>query len=303
MNKEALISPGEMGIESKEKKEFGKDVEIRAVFRRHFDPKKDPATGRSLDELTEEGRQRAIELGKELTHQISESGIKIYFSPTARAKESAQLILSGLKKNAEGTANIINQKITDRMKIHGVKAEPEPGPFIIREKKDLSVLKLGKDYSPYFSFKNPQEPDPAKKIKKSLDESIEYWLRNPDLSGETTSPLEIASNLANRIDTYIKMSKRLYENSSILMENITHGPNPEAFLREVLIRKIGDKEIRGFENLSEIGGSFKPGEGFEVIIKRENINQAQTRLAFRGQEYGIDMNRLKELVNLANQPR
>src|SRR3989344_8413672 len=69
--------------------------------RRHCDPKKDPNTGASLDELTEEGIQQARQIGSTIV--VPETGIIGYHSPKNRAYQTLVAIMNG--------AGIVNPEV------------------------------------------------------------------------------------------------------------------------------------------------------------------------------------------------
>lgn len=250
------------------KKEFGRNVHILASFRRHGIPAKDPETGKSLDQLTPAGIEQAQQIGAGL--EIA-GGLKVYASPKERAKQTA---VEMAEAAAEQGARIINQGL-------------EGGELKAREKDDLETVTLGSEANRLIK-------------EQGLDGFVKEWLTRKDL-GDGTAPVEnAAAELAARVDVYQRMSGRLYTNSDVRLENITHGPKGEAFISEVA--KVVDKEGRplvGWDKLVALGGTFKPGEGFEIDIRRpEKDKSPELKILFRGQELEIDQKRLAELVEL-----
>lgn len=272
----------ERNVIKEESKEFGHNIEIVASFRRHFDPAKDES-GMSLDQLTEKGREDAKKLGQTLAEPV----IKGYSSPKERAKDTIDLALSNINKSVR----ILNQPQSPKHQ------DGSEHTYIIREKRELdtvpkSVTGLFKEGLVY-----AKEQAAAGNQTPALDLAIQYMFDHPERAEALGAPSmrEIAQDLAARLELYRQMSGRLYDNSRLRLENGTHGPKLEPLLKEIILRKEGNKIIKGFDNVSEIGGAFKPGENFEVLIKRGDKEEEKITLRLRGQEYDIDTAKLKKL--------
>lgn len=280
-----------------EKKEFGHNIHIEVDFDRHFAPKKDPDSGASLDALALKGHREKRKAGKNLPDNMK---IKEYASEMKRAQQSAMEINSIDDENKD--AQIINQALTAKLKEKLVgrgydksKLDRRSFKFLARIKKELNPLKWNKKYKLKCLLKNPEEPNKEKWQKKSYDEVVQYWLDNPDNSGETTNALESAAAFAHRINTCSRMANRLYDNSNVLLKHKTHGPNPDALLKEIIIQENGKK---GFDNVQEIDGAIKPGEGIKFIIDIDADGNKTTKLKFRDKVYDYDKERFNELVEI-----
>lgn len=261
-------------------KKTGHNIEIIASFRRHFDPKKSPEN-LSLDELSDKGKAQAAELGTNLTGKV-----KGYASPKERAQETIDIAF----QNASESAVIINQKLLDD------KRQVKSREFNIRVKKELDTIPGIKNLVLKATELADKELTPEDKMEKH-DYIIQYYLDHPEEMTEPGgSPREAAQDIASRVDLYRRMSDRLYDGSEVRLENVTHGPKLESFLKEVLLRLEGDKVKKGFDNVMEIGGAFKPGENIEVVIKKDEAGQEKMILIVRGQEYEIDSEEVKKLA-------
>jgi hypothetical protein len=113
-----------------------------------------------------------------------------------------------------------------------------------------------------------------------------------------------ASGIAAFIDRFRRMGPKLNDGTVLNFVGVTHDLEIACFLRETLIR-IDDQGqiIRGFKNISEIGGPFDTNENFALVIRRENGRQT---IAFRfenqerlpGVKCELDMDRVAELAEL-----
>jgi len=209
--------------------------------RRHCDPKKDPNTGASLDELTEEGIQQARQIGSTIV--VPETGIIGYHSPKNRAYQTLVAIMNG--------AGIVN---------------PE-----VHADARLDVLDMKGEYKTQALM----HPDGK---KRSYNELVQFCI-------DTPNPAESFEAVGQRIVKYInsvieanKIGKDAY------VESVSHGPCVEAAFIELLKQKAGKK----ISQVSEIGGGFKPGEGFKVVIDYDlKSGLYQAKLESRGESFKI----------------
>ena len=290
----------EVGETKEEGKEYGHNVHVEVDFDRHYDPDKDEM-GKSLDRLSRKGHEDKREAGANLPEGMK---TKVYASEMKRAQQSAQEV-AFVETEVEDIvddkdANIINQRLTAELKKKLVDRGYDPKKldrrsfkFLARIKKALNPLKFGAEYQKKCFIKNSEAPKEEWK-KRSYNEVVQYWLDNPDETGETTNPLEAASALAYRLDTCMKMAERLYDNSNVLLKHKTHGPNPDALLREIMINEDGSV---GFESVEDIGGAVTPGEGIKFVIDIDEQGKATKKLKFRDKLYDYSEQRFEELVD------
>jgi broad specificity phosphatase PhoE len=284
-------------INEEKEKEYGHNIHMEVDFDRHFSPDKDPVTGSSLDFLAPKGHREKIKAGKQLSSENLR--VKEYASEKHRAQQSAMEINS--LDDEQKAAQIINQKLTSALKeklseagYDNKKLDRRSFKFLARIKKELNPLNFGAEYKKKCFIKNPDAPK-DKWQKRNYNEVVQYWLDNPDKSGETTTADETAAALAYRLDTCMRMADRLYNESNILLKHKTHGPNPDALLKEIMINEDGSV---GFEKVEDIGGALAPGESLKFVIDIDENGNRTTKLKFRDKLYDYDEGRFKELVDL-----
>lgn len=213
-------------IETKEREQFGRNVEIRAHFLRHGP--KDLESWR----LTEEGATASKEYGKQF--QPGSSGekyiLKAYTSTIDRAKETAEAIVDSVNTDRKGQTRI-------RLEL-GEKDEDVK----------MSTDALNLPYSEYIKLNRREE----------------------QIGDKTISLHKLAQRVANQIETFIKLSKRLKNDSRADLINITHLPWISAFVKEVIGQEL-EKEIDQ-EKKKEIEKKITDLgylDGFELVIKRD----------------------------------
>jgi len=274
----------------KNRERFGRNVEVKAIFMRHG-PRAEMRDTTEKTLISEAGKKKIREIGKAL--ETGRHGIKGYTSQVERAVETANLVLEEQEKNSAKV-------------------------FKLRKKSELGLLPSSENFSRRFmeitnenlpwNFEELEEGEKQETFDKAEDKALDWWLkmrdRRPD--EKTPSPQEVAADIAKLVNRYIRMADRLYSGSEIDLLNTSHKGTLEPFLKEVLIRKIQDEKgkekiVRGFESIEEIGGGMRPAESWELDIKTDENGNKKVKLSLRGQEYDIDMERLKELVQLSKE--
>ncbi len=278
--------------EDERRKEFGHNIYVEVDFDRHFQPHKDPETGASLDELAPKGHKQKRKAGKELSEYLEENDMQIkeYASEKLRAQQSAAEVNS---LDEEQVTRIINQPLSAELKEKLVKQGYDKGKldrrrfdYLIRIKQELNPLKWGAEFKKECLL----NPDGS---KRSYDEVVQYWLDHTDPTSETTSQREAAAALAYRLFTIERMTDKFYDDSDVLLKHKTHGPNPDALLREIMVRENGRV---GFDDVKEIGGAIKPGETVKFIINVDEQGNKTIKLKFRDKVYDVDEDKIKELA-------
>lgn len=265
-----------------ENQELGENVTIHAVFSRHGEKLLDPKNPETA--LTPEGEEKSRIAGK---NRPKVAAIKSYTSDTARTKKTAEFMVE-----ESPTETKMDQRLRDDIAFH----YDEKGDFVkeaMRIKKEI----LGPDY------KNLAPEEINQRLQQASNKQVDYYLsfgdQRPD--PDTYSPVETASGIARMVDRYMKMSARLKSGSEVDLINATHDFNLASFLKEVIIREIDGKKVRGFESIKEIGGATEFNEAFEIIVKRQDSAERTVKLLFRGNEYDIDEDRLNELLQIAKE--
>lgn len=283
---ESMKSPER--FESRE--EFGRNVEIRATFMRHG-PKAEmgDTTARTL--ISAKGEQQVREIGKQL--EVKRHGIKAYTSPIERAVKTAELVLE--EQERKGT------------KIYNTRKRSELGLWSASDEFTRRWIEITNENLPP-NFEELEGDIKQEVFDKAGDKALDNWLKlkdqRPDES--TPSPQEVAAGMARLVDRYIRMADRLYSGSEIDLLNTSHKGVLEPLLKEILLRKVRDKDnkeqvVKGFESIEEIGGGMRPSESWQLLIKTDESGNKNVKLLLRGQEYDIDMERLNELVSASSE--
>lgn len=249
----------ESTIEGKESIErFGHSIDVDIHFVRHaIQDKLNPEQA-----ITLEGRENAREYGRTLE---GGDAIKAYASPERRAIKTAEEIVNASP--------------------HGSKY----GSPRIRAELNMSSEQMSKEFIQKWIAKVKEVGEEG-----TIDWYLKFGSEKPD--EQTDSPRELAEGMAYLLQRYIAMGGRLYNSSKVDLINATHGVFPEALLREVLIwEKEGEPKI-GFDSLTEIGGQFKNTEGVVFKTHRDDKGALSIKVALRGQEYGLDLGKVRELA-------
>lgn len=135
--------------------------------------------------------------------------------------------------------------------------------------------------------------------EKGENEALQWLIDNP----ANTEMQEWTANLAKRLDLYIRMADRLKSGSEVDLVNASHASGLENLFRKIAIHEENGEKITGFEDIKEFGGGFEPAESFEVNIKTNKLGEKSVTMNLRGQEYGVDLERLRELVKQAKEEK
>jgi len=261
-------------------KEKGENVVIHAIFVRHGEKEHDPDNPET--ELTLGGEWGSREFGQS---RPKSDMAKPYSSKTLRTEKTAQHAV-----RQSPTKNKGNLRFREDLSF----IYDEKGKFL----KDVMKIKmsvLGDNYE----VLNDQEKE--KRLYEATTKQVDYYLNfgNQRPDPKTYSPVETAARIAKLIDKYITMSGKLKSGSNIDLINATHDFNLAAFLKEVIIREVDGKKVKGFKSTKEIGGPPNFNENFEITIDRKDGQDISIKMIFRGEEYEMDMRRVAELVIIA----
>ena len=276
-----MTSEANQRLERPEKKEeFGRNVTVHAIFVRHGE--KALSTEHAETSLTPNGADQAREFGQGLGDKV-----KGYASKTDRTIDTVRLAIESSDADKK-----LNFRIKDELGI----AYNKDGEFsraIHSQKKQI----LGED------FASLPVAEQHNRLLAYEAWSTNYYLsfrdKRPDPKSE--APVEVASKIASRVDLYIKTADRLRSGSEITLVNGTHDYCIAAFLKEVLTRATGNETHTGFDKIEDIGGPIDFTESFEVHINTDEKGEKHIGLSFRDQEYSINMERFRQLVEIGKQ--
>lgn len=211
-------------------------------------------------QLTEAGRQQAVNFGANLQEA---DAIKGYASPIGRVIETINRV---------------------------VDSAPKGKRLNLRIRRELNYPPLSIGFLQRFRQLESEGPDSATAWY------LGFGHNKPD--SKTPSPYEVAQGMAHILFTYYSMADRICSGSRVQIINGTHQGLPEALLREILIRNIDDRNVIGFQNLSEIGGALRPAEAMEFVIKTNEYGEKSMVLQFRDQVFDVNLEKIKELDQL-----
>ncbi|MDP2642766.1 MAG: hypothetical protein Q8P62_02910 [Candidatus Peregrinibacteria bacterium] len=283
--------------------EKGSNIELILHVLRHGD--------RNLNgSLEEYGRERTKETARQ-SHLRGESFdiVKSYGSTAGpkikvdgedlemqRSLETAHIFgkeIAGDKLYKTRPRNVLNYKTMaldmpfDYLKIHEDFARE-----YIRETLQLADKK----------FDDLPEEDKKEVSEYADTKSVEHLMSQKTENAMGTKK-EIAGSFAVLIKQYVKMiMEKLKSNQKLLFPLGSHTGMIEPFLAETIIWKNkNDEEVHG-ATLDEIGGNFKPTEGFDIILKTDRSGQLESvKLRFDNQnrfggEALLDMNKIDEFA-------
>lgn len=254
------------GVEQKffESKENGRNVHIRAKFVRHGEKS-------SFDGgLTDKGVEDAKEYGREF--EPLEDGVKGFYSHIKRSKDTLENITQEIDTE---------KKYKSRQRNNLILNDPGEMPW--------SEDSLNK-YKELVDENNGDE-------NAALDWYLSHGEQRPD--SNTISPKEAAARLANLVEKYVRMVSRLKNGSSVDFVHVSHSGTIEPFLQQVIGNEIEQNPIdpKGKTFLEKMGGMINFLEEFEVDIKTDENDNVAVELTFRGRNFLISPEKLKEIAN------
>lgn len=281
-----MASPTEempiVGSTEQNKEPYGRNVEIHAIFVRHGD--KDMSGQNPETALSEDGRHQSDEFGSALAQRTV---IKSFSSNTDRTKETV-----GRAQAASPTQQKFLLRLRDELRFHY-----DSTGVLMDAVKTLRAEILGDDFA--VLPKDEQQRRVREYERRFQNYYLSFGDQRPDPG--TYSPVESASQIARRVDLYIRMTDRLRSDTKADLLNGTHDVLVASFLKEVIIRERNGQRVTGFDTVEDIGGPVDFTESFDVFTRTDDVGVQSTTLFFRSQEYEIDMPRLLTLVGIAKQ--
>lgn len=295
-------------FKSKIEQEKGTNIELVLHVLRHGD--------RNLDGTLEEyGRKRTKESAK-TSHLVNEKFDVIKaFGSTAGPKTKIEGEDSEMQRSLE-TAHIFGKEIAGD-KLYKTRPRDVLTPDTLISNRPLNYLKMHEDFANKYirnilqykdkDFDNLSD-DEKKKVSEYADvKSVEH-LMNLRTEGVINIKKEIAGSFAVLIKRYTRMAQeKLKPNQKLLFPLGSHTGMIEPFLAGTVIWKDKDgNEARG-ATLEEMGGNFKPSEGFDIVLKTDqNGKLEQVKMRFDDQarlggEVYLDMQKIDEFAEFYNE--
>lgn len=291
--------------EGREKLKYGANVIIHNFWQRHsqkqsaqvFNAEK---TGISNFGISEAGVERAKVLGGTVSASIH--GAKGYRSNALRTQETFDAMMEGYS----GSNPEVPVRETVRFKEELVVAGGNQKFLDLYESKwnanKKQLLEQGVQLGKYSNVAfNELTPDQQEEIAEQAEESImREWIDNPTSElAEAYPPQQQAAKFAKLFNRrHERMAQKLPSGSEVDLFHVTHKSVTEPFLASgVLIRKSDGVRVT---SLADIGGSLKILDNWESEIKTNSEGKAEKVVRMRGQEFLIDDEFLKKLVEEKN---
>jgi hypothetical protein len=261
--------------------EKGANVEIVLHILRHGD--------RNLNgSLEEYGRERTREVAR-ASHLSKESfNVVKSFGSTAGPKSKVHGEKLEMQRSLE-TAHIFGREISSG-NLYKTRSRDILTPDTLISDRPFDYLKMHGDFSDEYirdvlGYENKSFDNLSDNEKKEVSEyadarSVEH-LMNLQTKDALDIRKEITGSFAVLIEHYIKMAKnKLKSNQKLLFPLGSHTGMIEPFLAETVIWKDKDGNEKLGATLDEIGGNFKPSEGFDIVLKidgKGNLEQVNIR--------------------------
>lgn len=289
-------------FENKFEREKGANVEIVLHILRHGD--------RNLDGTLEEyGRERTREKAK-ISHLASEEfdAVKA-FGSTAGPKTEIEGEDMKMQRSLE-TAHIFGKEIagdelykTRPRDVLNYETMVLEMPFDYLEIHENFANECIRDVLKSDKSFDDLSDDEKKKVSQYADEKSVEHLMSLQTESAIDTRKEIAGSFAVLIQRYARMAQeKLKSNQKLLFPLGSHTGMIEPFLSESVIWKDKDGNEKHGATLGEIGGNFKPSEGFDIVLKTDQDGKLervqmrfdnQTRL---GGDVCLDMQKIDEFA-------
>jgi len=249
--------------------EVGTDVELHTIFLRHGEKDK-------KGKLTKRGEEQAREYGRTLEKA---DVTKAYGSSASRASRTAALAV----------ANSPDAKRHYTKTVGGKKIQVRRASKLkdVRIRREVNMPGMSKEFI----------NDWVKHAERGGADAAADWFYG--LKGrydkKTATAKEVAQGFAYMVQRNIRLSGKVKHGYRANLLNGTHQTCPESLLKEVMIRDVGGRKIRGFKKIKEIGGALDYTEPIDFKITRDDKGKSQVYVEFRDHEYDVDMERLNEL--------
>lgn len=282
---------------------IGRDTEATFTFLRHSQK----SSGRvfsadggaiSTANISEAGKCRAFDFGED---NLSGRDInKSYGTTSDRTIQTLESIFEG----AEISPQILKQKGESKA-FFALPALPGSADF--NKKYDDISEPIRRQYI-HEHFDNIKfddlNPDQQEEVAEYAEEpAIEWYLafdeQRPDK--DTPSPRECAAAVAFKVNRLINLPDYMKSGAKVDLVSAGHKTSTEAFLKYVLEREVENEKIAGFDFLSEIGGSLKILDGWDLKVKNDIEGKKIVKLILhrengQQQEFGIDIDVVRQLA-------
>lgn len=290
-------------FENKIEKEKGANIELVVHIMRHGD--RDP------DGLLEKyGRERTKKVAESNASKYdSDLMIKAFGSPAGKQSNE-----SGMQRSLE-TAHIYGEEIANRK--DGAVYDTRARSLLNYEDWDVLIIDPEYDYDAVYKqaidgysaqhFHSKEYGQLSEDEQKAAsfyasNEATNYYM-TLDTPAAEKSRKEVAGTFSVLLKRYARMAQeKLKSNQKLLFPLGSHTGMIEPFLSESVIWKDKDENEKHGATLGEIGGIFKPSEGFDIVLKTDQdgkLERVQIRFDDQGRLGGeayLDMQKVDEFA-------
>jgi broad specificity phosphatase PhoE len=267
-------------------RERGTNTKVRFSFIRHSQKGSgevfsQDGAGLSASGISEAGIQRAKQFGKEtlVGRQIN----KAYATDVNRTRETLEAAI----EDAEIETQIL-QKSPETMAFFSLPAMSASNKFM-KQYNDILTPRREDYVTRHFPGKNFDElnPDQQEEAAEFAEEDALQWYLNfntekPDEA--TPSPWEQAASVAFKINRLINLPDYMSSGKSVDLVSAGHKTSTEAFLKYAIEQEYDGETILGFDDLSEIGGSLKILDSWDLDVKNDEEEDKKCTVTIRRED-------------------
>lgn len=139
------------------------------------------------------------------------------------------------------------------------------------------------------------------KKEKGVNAANQWYLdfKEQKPFGEAISPEEAAASYADVIlglADNLALGKEKNKIGKLPKTIISHDLVMEPFLYFTIGKQLEkDRDLKGKGFIEKSGGALEPISGLEIELEKKD-NEVKASLSFRGNKYGLDINKMKKLV-------
>lgn len=272
--------------EQKNNKERGANTEVKFTFVRHSQKASGEVfskdnTGLSVSGISEAGVQRAKKFGAEaLTGRELN---KAYATDVDRTKETLEAVIA-----EAGIETQILQNSSETRAFFSLPAMSASSDFM-RQYNDILGPRRQNYLKEHFPGRDFDElnPDQQEAAAEYAEEEALQWYLNFDTTKpdeDTPSPREQAASVAFKINRLINLPDHMSSGKSVDLVSAGHKTSTEAFLKYALEQEHDGEITVGFDNLSEIGGSLKILDSWDLDVKNDEEGDKKCTVTIRRED-------------------
>lgn len=289
----------------------GHDTEAHFTFLRHSQKASarifDQGGGISVASISEHGIERAKAFGED---QFTDRDIdKAYATKVNRTTETLKAAFEAAQISPD-----ILQKSDESKSFFSLPAQA--GSKEYNQRYDAIMAPHREEYlAEHFPGQKFDDlnPDQQEEVAEYAEEwAMEWYLafdrQRPDEN--TPSPREDAARVAFKINRLVNLPDYMPEGKAVDLVSAGHKTSTEAFLKYVIEQEKDGQAIIGFDSLSEIGGSLKILDSWDLDVKNNEGGKKTVKVTLRRENgktetFDVNLQALHELSAeyLASQKR